>query len=75
MTTRSSLHAVVDELEEDELDEALQLLEQVRDRTFDLTPEEREELARREAECDSGQVVHARDFLIALRGAAPGSRR
>lgn len=69
------MHALVDELDEDTLDLAKQVLQEIRDGAFDLTPEEAAELARREAECDAGDTVDARSFLTALREgrAAPRS--
>lgn len=75
MTTRSSVHALVDELAEDELEMALQALEEIRAGGFELTTEQRAELVAREAECDAGDVVDARAFLSALRGDGSDSHR
>jgi hypothetical protein len=73
-TPRTTVHALVDELDEDALDLALQALQEIRDGAFELTPEEARELAEREAECDAGDTVDARSFLAALREERPAPR-
>ena len=65
MGTRDSIHALVDDLPEGDLPRAKQALEDILG--FDVTDEEREELLRREAECDRREVVEARAFLDDLR--------
>lgn len=68
MSTRDALHAVVDDLDDAKLELAKQALEEIRDDTFELTPEEERELLDREAECDAGPTIDARAFLADLQG-------
>jgi hypothetical protein len=75
MTTRRSVHALVDELAEDELEMAMRALAEIRAGGFELTTEDRDELSVRVAECDAGDVVDARAFLAALREEGSDSRR
>ncbi len=67
MTTRDALHALVEDLEETEWDLAKQALQEIRGDAFDLTETEERELLEREAECDRGEKIGARDFFAELR--------
>lgn len=67
MATRETVHALVDELEDSELEYARLALQEIRDECFTVTDEEEQELAAREAECDRGDRVDAREFLAGLR--------
>ena len=67
VNTRDALHALVDALDDKKLDLARQALREIRDEVFDLTDAEERELCKREAECDRGEMVNAREFLSELR--------
>lgn len=65
MASRQSLHALVDALAEEELDQAKEALQGIRE--FDLSQEDLKELQRRASECDEGRVIDAQQFLQQLR--------
>lgn len=67
MTTRTAIHALVDQLEDDELEAARDALEELRSDDVVISDDDRDELSRRAAECSAGDVVNARAFLAALR--------
>jgi hypothetical protein len=67
MSIRHSVHELVDELADDELELAKQMLEEIRAGEFDLTEADRAELVTRANECERGEWVDARTVLSALR--------
>lgn len=67
MTTRRTVHKLVDELDESELELARQAIVEIRDEGFAVSESEEREILEREAECDRGERVDAREFLAALR--------
>ena len=67
VTTRCAVHAIVDDLDESELELARRILEEIRDDAFELTEAEERELRKREQACARGETVEARAFLSALR--------
>jgi hypothetical protein len=67
MTTRNAIHALVDELDEDELEAAKDALEELHADDVVIADDDRDELIRRAADCSAGDVVNARAFLAALR--------
>jgi hypothetical protein len=66
MAGRDALHALVDEIAEDDLPLAQDALEAIR-RGFEVTDDERRELEERFAACDRGEGIEARGFLAKLR--------
>ena len=73
MTTRAAIHALVDELDDTQLERARIALLQLRD-DFELTDDDERELQDREAACDRGEKVDARGFLNGLRGKGSANR-
>ena len=73
MVNRASIHALVDDLAEEQLALAKKALEEVRG--FDVSEEDRRELLEREADCDQGNAIEARAFLQRLRREAADSGR
>ena len=69
VTTRRSIHALVDALDEGDLSEAKHALEEIL--AVGVTEEARQELLERVAECDRGEAIDAREFLAKLRGVSP----
>ncbi|NOY94733.1 MAG: hypothetical protein GXP55_26440 [Deltaproteobacteria bacterium] len=67
MATRESIHALVEELEEADLEAAKLALVQLKG--FHVSEEQRRELLERQAECDRGEVVDARTLLRTLTSA------
>jgi hypothetical protein len=67
MTTRNTIHALVDELDEDELEAAKDALEELHADDVVIADDDRDELIRRAADCSAGDVLNARAFLAALR--------
>lgn len=66
MGQRDSIHALVDEIEDDDLPFAREALEAIR-RGFVVTEDERRELESRFAACENGEGTEARAFLKRLR--------
>ena len=66
MGQRDSIHALIDEIEEDDLPLAREALEVIR-RGFLVTEDERRELESRFAACENGEGSEARAFLKRLR--------
>ena len=69
MATRASIHALVEELEDADLDAAQVALVEIK--SFLVTDEDRQELLQRQTECDRGEVVDARDLLQTLMATPP----
>lgn len=67
MITRADIHALIDDLDERELELAKLALEEIRGEAFDVTDAEERELLEREGECERGDKVNARAFLAELR--------
>ena len=70
---RQHLHALVDDLDEDDLDLARAALREISEEVFDLSEDDVAALRERETECDRGEVVDANTFLRQLRGAVDHS--
>ena len=66
MAARDALHALVDEIAEDDLPLAQDAQEAIR-KGFEVTEDERRELEQRFAACDLGEGIEARGFLARLR--------
>lgn len=66
---------MVDEFDEGKLELVEQALHEIRDDGFELTDDEERELLEREAECDRGEKLSAREFLADLRHEGPDSNR
>lgn len=66
MAGRDALHALVDEIAEDDLPLAQDALEAIR-RGFEVSDDERRELEERFAACERGEGIEARSFLATLR--------
>jgi len=66
MGQRDAIHALVDEIEDEDLPLAQEALEVIR-RGFVVTEDERRELESRFAACDEGRGTEARAFLQRLR--------
>ncbi|HBQ14005.1 MAG: hypothetical protein RLP09_43325 [Sandaracinaceae bacterium] len=73
MNARQHLHALVDDLDEDDLDLARAALREISEEVFDLSEDDVAALRERETECDRGEVVDANTFLRQLRGAVDHS--
>ncbi|GAB5542755.1 MAG: hypothetical protein RLO52_37485 [Sandaracinaceae bacterium] len=73
MNARQHLHALVDDLDEDDLDLARAALREFSEEVFDLSEDDVAALRERETECDRGEVVDANTFLRQLRGAVDHS--
>ncbi|RZO65656.1 MAG: hypothetical protein EVA89_01740 [Sandaracinaceae bacterium] len=73
MNARQHLHALVDDLDEDDLDLARAALREISEEVFDLSEDDAAALRERETECDRGEVVDANTFLRQLRGAVDHS--
>ena len=73
MNARQHLHALVDDLDEDDLDLARAALREISEEVFDLSEADVAALRERETECDRGEVVDANTFLRQLRGAVDHS--
>ncbi len=71
VNTREAIHALVDELDDADLERAKHALEAMV--LVDVTDAELKELDERVAECRRGEVVDAREFMAQLRGATPDS--
>lgn len=74
MTTRSAVHALVDELADEELELAKVALEEIHEGGVEIDAEDLDELKRRQAECAAGDLLDARAFLAALREGSDSSR-
>ena len=73
VNARQHLHALVDDLDEDDLDLARAALREISEEVFDLSEDDVAALRERETECDRGEVVDANTFLRQLRGAVDHS--
>jgi len=73
VNARQHLHALVDDLDEDDLDLARAALREISEEVFDLSEDDAAALRERETECDRGEVVDANTFLRQLRGAVDHS--
>lgn len=71
VNTRDAIHALVDDLDESELDRAREALEQLR--AVQLSEEDLRELMARDAACERGEGIDFDLFLAKLRGAPPDS--
>jgi hypothetical protein len=67
VSKRQAVHALIDELSDEKLEAARQALEDLRDAEFDLREADERELQRRELECDEGDRMGMREFLLELR--------
>jgi hypothetical protein len=67
VNARDAIHALVDNLDDADLDRARKALEEIA--VVKLTDEERRVLLARAAACDRGEGIDAREFLAKLRGA------
>ena len=74
MGQRDAIHALIDEIDDDDLPLAREALELIQ-RSFVVSDEERRELEERFAACDRGEGTEARAFLKRLREDEPAARR
>lgn len=58
---------MIDELDEEELELAMQALEEIRGEPFDLSDDDERELREREDACARGEKQEARSLLAALK--------
>lgn len=68
MITRQAVHALIDDLDERELELVARAVDEIRQEEFELSEADEQELARRETDCDNGDRVELRELLTTLRG-------
>jgi hypothetical protein len=71
VNTRDAIHALVDELEDADLERAKHALEEMV--LVEVSDAELKELDEQSAACARGEGIDAREFMAKLRGASPDS--
>jgi hypothetical protein len=71
VNTREAIHALIDQIDDADLERAKDALEDVV--RVELTDAELKELLEQSAACERGEGIDARDFLAKLRGASADS--